>query len=107
MATDMQLIPGVALDEVEAIVEAEWMRLTQEWDQWEQVLAGFLAEPPTPRSRPPRSCTTAVGRRPAALSPRRTSVMSPPRQSPAPTAWATQRSPPAATPARTIQDVRE
>jgi hypothetical protein len=102
MTTDVKVIPCVVLDEVEGIVEAEWMRLTQDWDQWEQELAGFLAELPAPRCRP-RSYTTAVGRRSTAFSPPRRSVMSPSRRSPAPTVWATQRSPPAATPGSTIQ----
>jgi hypothetical protein len=103
MTTDMQLIPLVVLDEAEAIVESEWMRLTQDWDQWEQELAAFLAELPARPSRPPRSCTPAVDYRPAAGSSRPRSVMCPPRRSPASTVWATQRSPPAATPGPTIQ----
>jgi hypothetical protein len=96
MTTDMQPIPAAVLDEAEAVVEAEWMRLTQDWDQWERELAGFLTEPPAPPSRPPRSCTTAAGRRPTAPSPRRRSVMSPLRRPPVPTVWPTQRAPPAA-----------
>jgi hypothetical protein len=107
MTTGMQLTPAAVLDQAEAIVEAEWMRVTQDWDRWERELAGFLAELPAPRSRPPRSCTTAVDRRPTALSPRRRSVMSPPRRSLAPTVWATQRSPPATTPGQRSKDVRE
>jgi hypothetical protein len=103
MTADMQLIPAALLDEAETVVEAEWVRLAHDWDQWEQELAGFLAELPDPRSRPPRSCTTAVSRRPTALAPRRRSLMSPLRRSPAPTVWATQRSPPAATSKPPIQ----
>jgi hypothetical protein len=94
MTTDVQPIPAAVLDEAEAIVEAEWMRLTQNWDQWERELAGLPAEPPAPQSRPPRGCTTAVGRRPTAPSPRRRSAMTPPRGSAAPPVRATQRSPP-------------
>ena len=59
MTTEVQPIPAAVLDEAEAIVEAEWMRCTQDWDQWERELAGFLAELPAPWSRrreaaPPR-----------------------------------------------------
>jgi hypothetical protein len=99
MTADTQLIPA-ALDEAEAIVEAEWMRLTWDGDQWEREVTEFLAEMPAPRRGPPRgrtttTTTTAVCRRPTALPPRRTSAMCPARRSPAPTVWATQRSPPA------------
>jgi hypothetical protein len=94
MTTDVQGIPGLALDEADGIVEAERIRLTQDWDQWEQELAGFLAELPAPPSLPPRSYTPAVDHLPAALSPLRRSARCPPRRSPAPTLWATQRSPP-------------
>jgi hypothetical protein len=104
MTVEMQPIPAAVLDEAETILEDEWMRLTQDWDQWERELAGLPAEPPAPQSRPPRGCTTAVDRRPTAPSPRRRSaITTPPRRSAAPMVWPTQRSPPAATPRPTIQ----
>jgi hypothetical protein len=105
VTTDMQPKSAAVLDEAEAIVEAEWMRFTQDWDQWEQELAEFLAELPAPLSRPPRSCTIAVGHRPTARSPRWRSATFPPRRSAAPTVRATQRSPPAATPEPPIHEI--
>jgi hypothetical protein len=50
MTTDMQPIPAAVLDEAEAIVEAESMRLTQDWDQWDSGNASW----PDPAPRGPR-----------------------------------------------------
>jgi hypothetical protein len=100
MTTDTHLV-SAALEAAEAIVEAEWMRLTRDWNQWECEFAEFV-ELRSPRPRPPRGHTTIVASRPTALPPRRISAWYPARRSPAPTVWATQRSPPAATPGPTI-----
>lgn len=35
MTTETQLIPAV-LDEAEAIAQAEWLRLTRDWNQWDR-----------------------------------------------------------------------
>lgn len=103
MTTDTQLTPAAVLDEAEAILDAERIRLDQDWQQWERELAGFLPELPALGSCAGRSWTTAARRRPTSQTPERRSVMTPSPRSPAPKVWATQRSPPAPTPKPTIQ----
>ncbi|BBX34632.1 hypothetical protein MMAGJ_39140 [Mycolicibacterium mageritense] len=80
------------LDEATAIVEAEWIRLQQDWDR---ELADLLAETPAPRPRPPRVGTGVIARRhpgpPRAVSGRGYR----PRRRPSVPVRATQRSPPA------------
>ncbi|MDT5315815.1 MAG: hypothetical protein QOE74_4835 [Mycobacterium sp.] len=107
MTTDTQLPSAAVLDEAAAIVEAEWLRLTRDEDQWERELAEFLAELSAIRRRPTRNgnTTAALGRPVAALPPARRSATWRSRRSPAPTALATQRSPPAATSGTTLKDV--
>jgi hypothetical protein len=105
MTTDLQRISAAVLDEAEAIVQAEWLRLTRDEDPWARELAEFLTEAPAPRPRPARggTTTTAVRRRPTPLPPTPTSAAWPLERSPAPTVWASQRSPPAAIPGPKIQ----
>jgi hypothetical protein len=107
MTTDTQLPAAAVLDEAAAIVEAEWLRLTRDEDQWERELAEFLAELSATRRRPSRNgnATAALGRPVAASPPARGSAGWRSRRSLAPTAWATQRSPPAATQGTTLKDV--
>jgi hypothetical protein len=103
MTTDTQLIPAV-LDEAEAIVEVEWMRLTRDWNQWECEVAEFLAETAAPRPRtPPGHSNTTMARQATGSPPRRTSAKCPAQRSPAPTVRATQRSPPATRSGPTIE----
>ena len=61
--TDTQYV-DMLLDEAEAIVQAEWMRLIQDENLWERELADLIAEMPAPRPHPPRLTTTALPRRP-------------------------------------------
>ena len=105
MTTEMQLMSVAVLDEPEAIVQAESLRLTPDWGQWERELAEFLAVLPWPRPLPAGggNTTTEAGRRPTAIPPKPTSAARPVRRSPATTVLATQRSPPAATPGPKIQ----
>jgi hypothetical protein len=76
MTTDTQLPSAAVLDEAAAIVEAEWLRLTRDEDQWERELAEFLAELSAIRRRPTRNgnTTAALGRPVAALPPARRSA---------------------------------
>jgi hypothetical protein len=109
MTTDTQLPTAAVLDEAAAIVEAEWLRLTRDEDQWERELAEFLAQLSEARRRPTRNgnATAALGRPVAALPPARRSATWRARRSLAPTAWATQRSPPSAAAVTTLKDVLE
>ena len=69
MITDTSLVTAL-LDEAEAIVEAEWMRLNQDEELWEREVASLLAEMPAPRVCPPRvGTTTTVFGRPGASAP--------------------------------------
>ena len=97
MIADPQLTPD-ALYEAEAIVEAEWMRLSCCGGDWERELAELLAELTAPRHRAPRGRTgAATDRRPTA-TPRTRDAALPTRRRPVTTVWPTQRSPPRATP---------
>lgn len=97
MTTDIGLMSVAVLDESQAIVEAEWQRLNQDWTQWEHELADSLAELPAPRPQPaPRSNTIAAWRsKPTAIPLTPTSAAWPVRRSTAPRVLPTQRSPPA------------
>ncbi|MCW2514455.1 MAG: hypothetical protein JWR11_3497 [Mycobacterium sp.] len=99
MTTDTKLPSAAVLDEAAAIVAAEWLRLTRDEDEWERELAEFLAELSATRRGPTRNgnATAALGRPVAASPPARRSATRRSRWPLAPTAWATQRSPPAAT----------
>jgi hypothetical protein len=96
MSTDTQPVAAL-LEEAEAIVEAEWMRLTLDDDIDECALIAPFAETPAPRPRPPRvDTTTTVLDRPGAPPPRHAPRW-PARRRPGPPVRATQRSPPAHT----------
>ena len=102
MFADPQLTPD-ALHEAEAIVDAEWMRLSYGGGDWDRELAELLAELRAPGHRAPRGRTgAATDRRPTATSRTRDATW-PTRRSPVTTVWPTQRSPPRATPATIVQ----
>jgi hypothetical protein len=94
MTADTQRDDPVLLGAAEAILEAEWIRLTLDEDTWEREVAERSAEKPTrrPLAPPVGISTTVVGR----------SVAAPPRHAdrwptldcPGRQVWATQRSPP-------------
>lgn len=101
MTTDVQQLMSVAvLEEAQVIVEAELLRLTPDWGQWERELAEFLARLPSPKLRPAQggNTATAVRRRPTAIPPKPTLAAWPVGRPLAATVSATQRSPPAAAP---------
>jgi hypothetical protein len=82
------------LDEVAAIVEAEWIRLQQDVAMWERELADPPADIPVPWPWPPRvGVTTTVRRWPSQPMPENRHRW-PARSWPAMPVWATQRSPP-------------
>jgi hypothetical protein len=84
---------AVAIDEAEAIVEAEWIRLAG-GDLPEEALTDPSAEMPKPRPRPPLAVTaTARRRRPGAAQSRCTATW-PALPWPRLRVVATQRSPP-------------
>ncbi|MDT5323697.1 MAG: hypothetical protein QOF25_849 [Mycobacterium sp.] len=92
MTTDT--LAEAVLDEAEAIVCAEWMRLQHDTASREDALTGPHAEMPAARRRPQRVATlTATLRRPAITHPARRGGW-PARRWPGLPVWATQRSPP-------------
>lgn len=98
MTTDTEHDDPVLLDEAEAIVAAEWMRLTQDDDIWDRELADQFADVPTPRPRTAQvDSSTAVRRRPRAAPPSHPKGR-PARRCPRLRVRATQRSPPTSTP---------
>lgn len=96
MTTDTPLIAAAVLvvDEAEAIIEAEWLRLTRDADQCEHTVCKLHAEQPAARPRPPRRRPTTVARRPPSPSRPRRLTSGPRPRSAAPTVRPTQRSPP-------------
>jgi len=94
MATDSVCLISL-LDEVAAIVEAEWIRLQQDEALWEEEVAGLFADLPAARPAPPRTrlAGTPAGpwSCPSMPDDRR---RGPTWRPPAALVWATQRSPP-------------
>ena len=93
MATDTAWVTSL-LDEVAAIVEAEWMRLQQDEALWERELAHLLCEMPAPRPGPPRVGVTTTQPRWSGQPMPDDRGRWPTRRRPATPVWATQRSPP-------------
>ena len=92
MTTDT--LADAVLDEAEAIVCAEWMRLQHDSASLEDALIGPRAEMPAARRRPHRVATlTATLRGPAMTHPARRAGW-PARRWLGLPVWATQRSPP-------------
>jgi hypothetical protein len=92
MTTDT--LTEAVLDEAEAIVCAEWMRLQHDSALREDELTGAGAEMPAARPRPPRLATlTTTLRRPAMTHCGHRGGW-PARRWPGLPVWATQRSPP-------------
>ncbi len=94
MTTDtMTEVAEAALNQAEAIVEAEWMRLQQHDNPRGLELAESCAEMPAARSDPPRVGTLTTTQRPPTEYWGDGNGWSG-RWWPAPPVWATQRSPP-------------
>jgi hypothetical protein len=82
-----------AIDEAEAIVEAEWIRLAG-GDLPEETLTDPSAEMPKPRPRPPLAVTATARRRRPGAAQSRCTAMWPALAWPRLRVVATQRSPP-------------
>jgi hypothetical protein len=96
MSTATQSVAAL-FEKAEAIVEAEWMRLTLDDDIDEGALIQPSAEMTASRPCPPRvSTATGVLDRPGAPAPRHAERWQA-RRGPGPRVWASQRSPPAHT----------
>ena len=88
------VLDEAVLDEAQAIVCAEWLRLQHDSASFDDALIGSPAEMPAARRRPHRVATlTATLRRPATTHPARRAGW-PARRWRGLPVWATQRSPP-------------
>jgi hypothetical protein len=93
MATNTQWATSL-LDEVAAIVEAEWMRLQQDQALWEREVADLLSEMPAPWPGLPRVGVTSTQRRWSGQPMPDDRRRWPTRRCPPMPVWVTQRSPP-------------
>jgi hypothetical protein len=94
MTTDTQRDDPVLLGAAEAIVQAEWLRLTFDEDTWEREVGELSAQKPALRPLAPHvGISTTVVCRSGAAPPRHADRW-PTLDCPGRQVWATQRSPP-------------
>lgn len=94
MSTDTRLVVADAVTEAEAIVQAAWICLNHDDDQWERALTAFLVDMPAPRPPLRRRAVAAAHDRPASASARHADRWPRRRRSSRRRVRATQRSPP-------------